>query len=80
MPRAVVREVGPPLISLIRGLHNISAARRNLLVHQLGSLGEGMTPLMVILIHTPMVIGGADQKRRHPHQFRTAQTEKGQCI
>ena len=79
MLRAVVQEVGPSLTRLIRGLHSINAAGRNLFVRQLGSLGEGMTRLMVTFIYTPMVVGGVDQKRCHPHQFRTAQTEKGQC-
>ena len=79
MPQVVVQEVGSPLTSLIRGHHSISAEGRNLLVRQLGSLGGGMTRHMVILIHTPMVVEGADQKRCHLLQFRTAQTGKALC-
>ena len=54
MTQATVQEVESPLTTFIRGHHNISAAGRNLLVHQPGSLGEGMTRHIVIFIHTSL--------------------------
>ena len=77
MPQVVVQEVGSPLTNLIRGHPNISAAGRNLLVHQSGIHGEDMTRHMVILIHTPTVVEEAGQKYCYPLQFRTVQTGTG---
>ena len=76
MPQVVVQEAGSPLMSLIRGHPNISAAWCNLVVHQPEIPREGMTRHLVILIHTHTVVEEADQKHCYPLQFRTTQTRK----
>ena len=78
-PPVAEEELGSLLTSLIRGHHSISAAGRNLLVPQLGSLGEGMTWHLVVIINVPTVVERADQKYFHRPQLRAGQTEKEQC-
>ena len=77
-PPVAEQELGSLLTSLIRGHHSISAVGRSLLVPQLGSLGEGMIRHMVV-INTPTVVEGADQKYCHHLQLRTEQIGNEQC-
>ena len=70
------QEAGSLLTSLIRGHHSISAAGRNLLVPQLGSLGEGMSRHLVVFL---TIAERVDQKYFHRPQLRAGQTKKEQC-